>query len=477
VTGLAGARLVSGDPATVIGGVGLDWRCPGPGTVFVAAPGGERFASEAVARGAVAVVAGDPGAVEVPAGVPVVGMMRADSAPAYLAGDVAAALYGDPSRVMTVVGVTGTAGKTTTVRLIAAALEASGVRSGCLTGPLGRAGGVHRALAGLALDGCGAAAVEASSVALAADELRGCSAAAAVLTNLSPDRLEAHGSMEAYLAAKASLFTLVGDGGLGVLNADSPVAPLFARYCRGRVLTFGVRARADVRARAIRIDGGGAAFTVDTPWGSAEVATPLAGAMNVANWLAAAAVVLGLGADLADVVAAARSTTVPGRMERIECGQDFGVVVDAARTPSALAAALRAVRDQTRGRLLVGFGHGGGLEAGNRPALGSVAASLADVTVLTADDPGGEDPGAIAAQILTGAACESRPLAGRLVVELDRAAAIRRLVAMAAPGDTVLVAGKGDSARQVLGSGPQPWSDAAQARGALAELGYRQHVA
>jgi UDP-N-acetylmuramoyl-L-alanyl-D-glutamate--2,6-diaminopimelate ligase len=474
--------MLRGDPLRPVLGVSHDSRGVRPGDLFVAVPGAtydaRRFVPDAVARGAIGVVLEDPEGIE-PADA---ALIRVPSARAALA-DIAAVLQGHPSRALELMGVTGTDGKTTTTHLLAAALTASGRRTGRLstvgvdtgvratpnrtgfTTP--EADEVQALLADMVRARCTAAVMEVSSHALELDRVRGCMFDTAVFTNLSPEHLDFHGSMTAYRAAKARLFALAPRA---VLNDDDPAADEIRKHCTGDVVTYGLTARADVSARDLRMGAGGTTFTIVTTDGEARITTPLPGAMNVSNWLAAAAAALGAGATLADIRTAAKATTVEGRMQRIDCGQPFTVLVDFAHTPHALATALGAARRQTSGRVFVVFGHAGGRDASNRPALGAVAASLADVTVLTSDNPAHEDPAAVAARIAAGA--------GNLAdlrIELDRAAALRMVLAEAEPGDLVLLAGKGHETTQVLAGGAVPWSEADEARRALTELGWSAH--
>lgn len=513
---LPDARLTQGDPGCRVTGVCHDSRRVRPGDLFVAITGARhdarRFLGEALARGAAGVVTeaapavpaeaaldvpaeadlcvpaeahlGVPAeaALDVPAGVPVV---TVPSARAALA-DVAAAVHGQPSGRLRMVGVTGTDGKTTTTHLLHAALEAGGDRVGRLS-TLGattgggtpvaghgfttpEAGDLQRMLAEMVGAGCTAAVTEVSSHALALDRVRGCSFDAAVFTNLSPEHLDFHESMADYLAAKARLFAMVAAGGAGVVNADDPASAVIRRSGPATILTYGLRAPADVTARDLRRMPGGSRFTLVTPWGDAEMTTAMPGLVNVSNWLAAATTALHLGTSLEAVRAAAASTTVEGRMQRIDCGQPFTVLVDFAHTPQAMRTVLREARRDTGGRLLVLFGHAGGRDAANRRPLGSVAAALADVTMVTTDNPLHEDPAAIAEEIAAGARAAGARPGVDLLTRLDRRTALRELLAMAAPGDTVVLAGKGHERYQSLSTGRVPWSDAIEAARALAAL-------
>lgn len=516
-----GARLVQGDAATVVRGLSHDSRRVRPGDLFVAVPGqrvdGRRFVPDALARGAVAVAAEGP--VDAP---PEVAVVRVAAARPALA-DLASAFYGHPSRKLTLVGVTGTDGKTTTTQLICAVLEARGLVTGWLTtvdvkigterfaNPFDHttpeAPAVQAALARMVAAGVEVAVLETSSHALALDRVRGCAFRLAVFTNLSPEHLNFHGTMERYRADKAKLFrfpTLE----VAVLNADDPASEHFARVTPARVVTYALDQEADFRAEEVQLGPDGAAFTIvrrpgpplplvggtapghpgatpvapgnppagaGAPLGPARAAvrTRLLGRFNVANWLAASAAAVALGATLEDVVrAAAEQPPVRGRMELVELGQPFRVVVDFCHTPQALATALDALRPETAGRLLLAFGQAGGRDPGNRPAMGRIAAGKADFFVLTADDPLDEDPAGIARAIARGAEAAGAVEGRDFVIELDRRAAIRLLLARARPGDTVLLAGKGHEQRQLIGGARLPWSDAGVAAELLRELGY-----
>lgn len=487
------ARIVRGDANRLVSGITHDSRRVGPNNLFVAIPGerhdARRFVDEAVARGAVGVVTEGP--VDTPGDTVVV---RVPSARAALA-DLAAAVYGNPDKALRLVGVTGTDGKTTTTHLIHAALEAGGARAGRLS-TLGmttgngvapvhtgfttpEAGDLHRMLAEMVTAGCTAAVTEVSSHALSLDRVRGCAFAAAVFTNLSPEHLDFHGSMEDYRSAKAKLFALAAEStpdGLGVVNADDPASAVIRRHGPRRVLAYGIDHAADVMARDIQLGPNSSRFTLGTPWGQREMVSAMPGMMNVSNWLAAATTALGLGVPLDAIVAAAESTTVEGRMQSIDCGQPFQVLVDFAHTPQAMATVLRTARAYTKGRLMVLFGHSGGRDAGNRRPLGSVAAALADVMMVTSDNPLHEDPAEIAAEIVAGArqvgdaTCEVR-------VRLDRGEALRALLATAEPGDTIVLAGKGHEEYQVLSDRKIAWNDARESRRALAEQGWTRAAA
>jgi UDP-N-acetylmuramoyl-L-alanyl-D-glutamate--2,6-diaminopimelate ligase len=476
VTALRDAGLLAGThgslPSTVRD-VADDSRRVREGGCFCAVRGvdrdGHAFLEAARAAGAtLAVVAAD-------ADSPLPALRVHDTRRA--AATVAAAVYGQPAASLTLVGVTGTNGKTTTVGMLrhlldtptapAASIGTLGVLLGSAGLPL-EAGGdrlttpgpveLQRLLRALVDRGVRRVALEASSHALDQHRLDGLALRVAVFTNLTRDHLDYHGTMAAYFAAKARLVGLLAAEGTAVVNADDaawaalPPAPL--------VRTFGLASDgAEVRAEAIRVHPAGTDFTLVVGTARAPVSLPLPGAYNVANALAAAAAALTLGHALPEV--AARLSTlpqVPGRLERLH---DAPVVLrDYAHTPDALERCLRAVRplaDARGGRLLVVFGCGGDRDRGKRPEMGRLAEALADVVVLTSDNPRTEDPERILDDIAAGMT------GGPAVHERieDRRRAIARVLALAAPADVVVLAGKGHETYQVRGTVAHPFDEAA----------------
>jgi len=493
-----GARLDQGDPATSVTGIGHDSRGIRPGDLFVAMPGSQHdarhFVPQAIERGAVAVLA--ESTVDAPSECAVV---LVPSARAALA-DAAAALHGQPSRKLRLVGVTGTDGKTSTTRLLAAILEQAGRRVGWLTTVDVNVGGrlrpndlhhttpeadrVQEVLAEMVAAGVEVAILETSSHALSLDRVRNCAFDLAIFTNLSAEHLNFHGTLADYRLAKARLFEMLGEPShkpwprAGVVNADDAASDTMRAHSPVRVLSYGIDAPADVMAREVHVDGSGAAFalesgTLDSGGVAVHVRTPLLGRFNVSNWLAAATAAFELGATPDDVVAAAATLApVTGRMERIERGQPFLVVVDFAHTPQALENALRALRSHTSGRLTTVFGHAGERDPASRPAMGRVAAELSDFFVISMDDPLHEDPAEIARAIAAGATPTGKTEGRDFAIDLDRASAIRALLGRARAGDTVLLAGKGHERRMVVGHERRPWNDREEAEAALAELGF-----
>jgi UDP-N-acetylmuramoyl-L-alanyl-D-glutamate--2,6-diaminopimelate ligase len=474
-----GAVLVRGEPSTLIGGVTQDSRSVSPGDLFVAVPGLERdgreFIPDALRRGAVAVATESEVAVDVPT------LVVADARRAL--ADLSAALYGHPSRHLAVVGVTGTDGKTSTTHLLSAILEAHGLRTGWLTTVNTRIDAeprpnaadhttpeapiVQRTLAEMRAAGLEVAIVETSSHALSLDRVRAVHFQVGVFTNLSPEHINFHGSFEAYRAAKRLLFERLPADGLAVLNADDPNSVVMRAATPARTVTYAIDQPADIFARDLRLTPSGTTFVVEP--GAVTITTRLVGRFNVSNWLAAYAAATYFGATLEDLRrAASEQAPVPGRMNLIERGQPFAVVVDFAHTPQALTKALDTVQSLISGDVLLAFGLAGGRDAANRPVMGELASRKASFFAITMDDPGHEEPAAIAAEIASGA----RAAGGNFTIELDRRAAIRLLFERARPGDAVLLAGKGHEQRMVVGSEKLPWNDSCVATEVLGELGY-----
>ena len=491
-----GARLVQGDRATPVTGIGHDSRAVRPGDLFVALAGqhhdARHFVPQAIKRGALAIVSEAP--VDAP---PDRAVVLVPSARAALA-DVAAAFYGHPSRKLRLVGVTGTDGKTTTTRLLAAILERVGRRVGWLTtvdvnvaGQLRpndlhhttpEADRVQQVLAEMVAAGVEVAMLETSSHALSLDRVRNCAFDVAIFTNLSPEHLNFHGTLDEYRLAKARLFEMLGEPTgkpwprVGIVNADDASSEVMRAHSPVSVLSYGLDRPADVVAHDVLLDARGASFRLVAPRTEALVVTSLLGRFNVSNWLAAATAAFELGATPEHVVAAAAELPpVNGRMERVDRGQPYLVVVDFSHTPQALENALRTLRSHTDGQLTVVFGHAGERDPANRPAMGRVAAELSDFFVISMDDPLHEDPREIAEAIAAGARAGGKSEGPDFTIDLDRASAVRTLLRRARPGDTVLLAGKGHERRMLVGDERRPWNDRQEAERALAELGYTSH--
>ncbi|HEX3459365.1 MAG TPA: UDP-N-acetylmuramoyl-L-alanyl-D-glutamate--2,6-diaminopimelate ligase [Acidimicrobiales bacterium] len=451
-----------GSPGDVdVDGVVFDSRRVQPGSLFCCVPGtttdGHLFAAEAVKAGAAALVVERLLDLEVPQiRVPEGGMRPAM---AHLAG----AFYGHPARHLAMVGVTGTNGKTTVTQLVLSILAAAGMPAGAIGTLTGErttpeSPDLQAILAGFRHEGRQAVAMEVSSHALTQHRVDDIVFDVAAFTNLSHDHLDHHHSMEAYFAAKASLFT-PGRTRLAVVNTDDPWGERLARQLDGVGLVE-VR-RSD--AGEVELSVGSSSFT----WHGHPVTLPLSGAFNVDNALVAAAIATHLGVEDSAVVAGLTSVTPPpGRMEVVTAGPPFAVVVDFAHTPAGLEAALGSARRLAgSGRVLAMFGAGGDRDPEKRPLMGEVAGRLADLVVLTSDNPRSEDPLEIIAQVAAGIGPGTE-----LITEPDRSAAIARTVALGRPGDVIVLAGKGHETTQELADRRIPFDDRAVARQALASL-------
>jgi UDP-N-acetylmuramoyl-L-alanyl-D-glutamate--2,6-diaminopimelate ligase len=469
------ARTVNAAPADV-SDLAYDARRVAPGALFVCVPGfgadGHDFASEAIDRGAVALI------VERELPLPVPQLLVDDARRAM--GLAADAFFGHPTRELAVAGVTGTNGKTTTAFLLYAILAAAGRRPGLLGTVESRVGGERRAVTRTTPEsidlqrtfremleaGDQTCAMEVSSHASTLRRLVGARFAALVFTNLSQDHLDFHETMEAYFDAKRRLFADPDVGGRlppAAVNVRDPYGRRLAEEVRGLgrpLLTFGLVDQADVRADGLELGPSGARFAA----AGIEVATPLLGRFNVENVLGAVAAARLLGVEdgaIARGIAHVRG--VPGRFEAVDEGQSFTVLVDYAHTHEALENVLGAARELARGRLICVFGCGGDRDRAKRPLMGEAASRLADVVVVTSDNPRGEDPLAIVEEVLAGA----RP---DVDVELDRAVAIRRAVEAAGDGDVVVVAGKGHELGQEVAGRVLPFDDREVARQAIRSL-------
>ncbi len=484
---------VSGPTAIEITGVTHDSRAVGPGSLFVCIPGftvdGHAFIADAVHRGAVAaMVERDPGRLT---GHPPLTILRVGDTRVGLAA-AAARFHDYPSRQLRLVAVTGTNGKTTTATLVEAILTAAGRRMGLLGTVVYRCGEVTfhgerttpessdlQALLGRmrALSAWGVA-MEVSSHSLSLHRVDGCEFDVGIFTNLTQDHLDFHKTMEAYADAKAQLFRMLDEPRhkpgepAAVLNADDPWAPIMARAARARVIRFAVEAAAEVRVQEKSLSLAGIQATVESPWGPLAIRSPLVGQHNLSNILGAATACLHLGADREAVErAVAGLRAVPGRFEKVEAGQAFAVVVDYAHTPDALERVLRFARAYTPGRVIVAFGCGGDRDRGKRPIMGELAGRLADVVILTSDNPRSEDPQTIIREISLGLEKSCRDPERRANIP-DRRDAIGAALARARDGDLVLLAGKGHETYQVLRDRTIPFDDRVVAREVLASLGY-----
>jgi UDP-N-acetylmuramoyl-L-alanyl-D-glutamate--2,6-diaminopimelate ligase len=481
------AGLSPTDSSVEIVGLAYDSRAVAPGDLFFCVRGfdsdGHDYAAQAVSSGAAALVVERPLALGVPEVV-------VDSARAAMA-PLAARFYGDPGRELRVVGVTGTNGKTTTAYLVRALLEAAGEQCGLLGTVKSVVGGrerdvkrttpeaidLQRDLRAMLDGGDRACAIEVSSHALRLGRADATPFAAAVFTNLTQDHLDFHETMEDYYLAKRLLFVpAVGEPpAVSVINVGDPYGQRLARELDG-ALTFALDVPADYSATDVLCGFDGCRFTLRTPAGERDVALALPGRFNVANALGALAATHALGEDLDVLVAALeRGVRVPGRFEPVDEGQDFAVLVDYAHTPDSLENVLRAAGELAgeRGRVICVFGAGGDRDRGKRPLMGEIAARLADVTVVTSDNPRSEAPERIVAEIMEGAGSVESPdrdhASGReLCATVDRRAAIEQAVTGARSGDVLVIAGKGHEHGQEFADGRKlPFDDVAVAREAL----------
>jgi UDP-N-acetylmuramoyl-L-alanyl-D-glutamate--2,6-diaminopimelate ligase len=468
--------VVRGDASTAVVDATLDSRAAGPGSLFCCVSGerrdGHDFAPDAVMRGASALLVERPLDLDV-------AQIRVDDVRA-VCGPAAAAIFGRPSEAMTVVGVTGTNGKTTTTFMLERAFAEAGLAPGLIgtvevhvgdrvepvvhTTP--EAPELQRLFGRMRDAGVGGVAMEVSSHGLALQRVDGTRFACGVFTNLTRDHLDSHGSVEAYEPAKARLFA--GDlAAVGAINVDDPAGRRIAAASAVPVTTFGIDSDADVRAVDIAMSAEGSRFTCVVGDRSISVRVPITGRYNVSNALGTLAAFHTLGLPLeAAAGGIARLSGVPGRLEAVDVGQPFTVVVDYAHTPDSLENVLRATRGVTGGRLIVVFGCGGDRDRGKRPQMGRIATSLADLTFVTSDNPRSEDPLAIIAEIERGA----REGGGAFEIEPDRRVAIRAAVTAARAGDLVVIAGKGHETGQKFADRVLPFDDRVVAREELAAL-------
>lgn len=458
-----------------------------PGDVYAALSGahvhGIDFAEAAVAAGAIAILT-DPAGADVH-----VDGARSDvphlivEEPRALLGRLAAKIYGDPATSLQMIGVTGTQGKTTTTWLAASGLQGAGVTAAvigtvgtrvagadiktALTTP--EAPDLHGLFAMMRERDVAACLMEVSSHALVMGRVDGVVFDVAVFTNLGRDHLDFHDGVEDYYRAKASLFT-PQRARLGLVNIDDEHGRRLVEEATIPIRTFSLSGRdAHWQAVEVELTAGGSRFTILGPDGRAvDAGVPLPGDFNVANALAAVAACAEAGFDSARVASGiADGGGVPGRLERVDAGQDFVVVVDYAHKPDAVEAALRTLRPLTHGRVIVVLGAGGDRDLGKRPIMGEIAGRLADVLVVTDDNPRTEDPSAIRAAVLDGTTDATAE-----VLEIgDRRAAIREAVRRARTGDIVLIAGKGHEPGQEIAGVVHPFDDRVVATEILGEVG------
>lgn len=489
---------VSGDVSKVISDVVSDSRAVCDGALFVCIHGmrndGHDFIGESLARGASAIVFEDEAKATPFAGKATLIKVRdARKALAILSSK----FFDEPSTRIRLIGVTGTNGKTTTVHMIAACLRSLGRRVATM-GTMGASTGggeqfdlphttpeaplIQRYLFKFARDGIQDVVMEVSSHALSQSRVLGCAFDAAVFTNLTQDHLDYHGDMESYFAAKALLFTdyarhaeKVGKRFSAAINADDMYGRRLLSICPCRALSYGLSGECDVYASDIKVQRTHTDMVVSIkPLGiqSLRIRMPLIGMFNVYNALAALSALVALGEDVKCAADALEQFAPPkGRLEPIDEGQPFMVLIDYAHTPDGLLQAIRALKPlKDGGRLIVVFGCGGDRDKTKRPKMGRIASTECDVVIVTSDNPRSEDPMLIIEQILSGVELAERH---KVIVEPDRRKAIFKAIEMAQQGDIVLIAGKGHETYQIVGQQRIPFDDGEVAREALSSLGGR----
>lgn len=484
LSGVASAPHVPLTPGTVgeqvVTAIAYDSRRVANGAIFVAVRGrhfdGARFASDAATRGAVLVVS----ASTRPDGASVPWLTVADARLAL--AELAAAFYGDPSADLTVVGVTGTNGKTTTTYLLSAIFDAAGWPCGRI-GSVGYSTGhreqvaeyttpeapdVQALLREMADHGRTTCAMEVSSHALSMRRADETQFAAAVFSNLTRDHLDYHSDMQDYFATKRRLFDMLGVGAPAIVNLDDPYGVELAASVDHPV-TYAIDAPADVTPEGLELTLSGSSMEVRTPSGRLQIRSSLPGRLNVYNILAAVAAAVALNVPVSAIErGVAGLSGVPGRFEIVSTpDDDLTVIVDFAHTDDALRAILTAVRDVSPEQVISVFGCGGDRDAAKRPLMGAVAARLSDLVVVTSDNPRSENPDDIIAEIRLGMESAADTERTRHVGIVDRAEAIEHAVRQAEPGDAVVIAGKGHETHQLVGSERRPFDDRQVARAAL----------
>jgi UDP-N-acetylmuramoyl-L-alanyl-D-glutamate--2,6-diaminopimelate ligase len=465
-------------------GIAHDSRAVAAGSVFVAVRGqradGAAFAADAERRGAAAIVA----ETAAPAETEVVWLRTADARLAL--AELAAIYYEHPSEALTVVGVTGTNGKTTTTYLLASVFDAAGYPCGRLgtvsvrVGPQAaderdashttpEANEVQRLLREMLDNGFKACAMEVSSHALVLQRVANVRFAAGIFTNLTRDHLDFHSDMESYFQAKRRLFDMLPRDAPSLINLDDPRGATLVEIC-SRPVTYAVNRPADITTGPLSFALDGLSFDVRTPRGTLHIRSPLVGRPNVYNILAAvsAATALGLSFDAIEK-GISRLEGVPGRFQIVSSPKDeVTVVVDYAHTDDALRNLLDTARPLARGRLITVFGCGGDRDRTKRPLMGAVAGRLSDLILITSDNPRSEDPQRIIEEVLRGITADTRRDSDQRVITIpDRRDAINKAIELARPGDLVLIAGKGHEKYQVIGSQVLPFDDVTVAREAL----------
>lgn len=473
--------MIQGDPSLEIRGVSHNSKQVKPGDLFICVKGirsnGHDFVPQAAEAGAVAVLAEEDR--HYPAGI-AVALVKATPEAMSIVSDH---FYGHPSGKLRLIGITGTNGKTTSTHLCKAVFEAAGYTGG-LIGTIRHLVGdrevptTNTTPASLDLQallhemvgaGVSHVAMEVSSHAIALGRIARCDFAGGMFTNITLDHLDFHQSFEEYRRVKAGFFASLASSAYATINRDDSHADAFIRACRCRVITYGMDAAADIRAEDLDMGPHGSRFTAVTPSGRFPVDLNLGGKFNVYNALGVIGVAIGEGIRVEAIQAGLSAVKgVPGRFERVANDRGLTVIVDYAHTPDSLENILRTGRELTRGRLMVVFGCGGDRDRSKRPIMGRIAAQLADYVVVTSDNPRTEDPSAIIRDILPGVK-EAGKREGDYAVIEDRSAAIAHAVGKTAPGDVLLIAGKGHETYQILRDRTIHFDDREVARAALEE--------
>ncbi len=483
-------------PDSEVAALSQDSRTITAGSLFVAVRGfhsdGHQFIPQALTRGAVAVIAEEKAGTAGPA-TPVIEVPDSRAALARLA----TVFYGRPSEQLKLIGITGTKGKTTTSYLVRSIIEAAGHQTGLIGTIDYRVGDkvypapnttpesldLQKLLAEMVAAHAGYCVMEVSSHALALGRTEGCVFETALFTNLAQDHLDFHKDLRSYGEAKLLLFTGLAPGKTAVVNRDDAVARDIIGRTKAQVLTYGMTEEADVHpSQAIGHGIGGLTFSVRTPRGVVAVGSPLIGKHNVYNILAAIGAGLSLGMSAETIsrgIAAMKA--VPGRMEKVDAGQCFGVIADYAHTEDSLAKLLDAVREITKGKVITLFGCGGDRDRAKRPAMGAVAAKQSDLVIVTTDNPRTEDPQAIINEIVSGMTSWGTKVASPEAAQMtvpgktpylvipDRAEAISTAIMQAEPGDAVVLAGKGHEDYQIIGGTKHHFDDREIARQAISK--------
>ncbi|NMO94781.1 UDP-N-acetylmuramoyl-L-alanyl-D-glutamate--2,6-diaminopimelate ligase [Paenibacillus lemnae] len=484
LTSVLTAALIDGEETEVMG-LTSDSRRVKPGDLFICLPGhtvdGHDYAAEAVKRGAAALV------VNHRMDLPVTQVIVRDCKFALAA--LADAFYGQPSHTMTMIGVTGTNGKTTTTTLISKILNDFGLPTG-LIGTIGMTYGGHtypmscttpdalelqHSLSEMSRSGTQMCVMEVSSHALEQGRVKGTHFRTAVFTNLTQDHLDYHQSLQEYRSAKGLFFSRLGNAfdkdpkrrKYAVLNVDDEASRVFSKLTAAEIITYGIHHDADVRASRIQIGAQGTSFHVETFCGSADIKLKLIGNFNVYNTLAAITAALIEGVPLSFIQQSLETVSgVEGRVESVDEGQPYSVIVDYAHTPDGLENVLKTVKEIAAHRILTVFGCGGDRDRSKRPVMGRIAAQWSDMVFITSDNPRSEDPEQILKDIEKGLIEDNVPAERYLLIE-DRREAIKKAIEMASPGDVVLIAGKGHETYQLIGGKVLDFDDRIVAKEAI----------